>query len=171
MDTFDWLQDYSPGFRQLSKAELRAFAEFLFLWSLFEAKVLNEHGCANQIVASSARWASDGLLTAETFGQQLAYFRDRYVADGQLSYRFDHLRLRANDEEELVRRVLVGEDWTLANIAATVLIIVYRFRNNLFHGQKWSYELQGQLENFIHANKALKRAVELHVEEHSGVLA
>ena len=170
MDTFDWLKEYSPGFQELSKAELRAFAEFLFLWSLFEAKVLNEHGSANRIVASSTQWASNGLLTVETFGQELAYFRKRYVADGQFSYHFDHLRLRANDEEELVRRVLVGEDGTLADIAATVLIIVYRFRNNLFHGKKWSFKLQGQLENFMHANKALKRAVELHVEEHSGVL-
>ena len=170
MDTFDWLQEYAPGFQALSEAERRAIAEFLFLWSLFEAKVLNEHGSASVIVASSARWAGNGLLTVETFGQELAYFRNRYVADGQFSHHFDHLQLRRNDMEGLVRRVLNGEDGSLANIAATVLIIVYRFRNNLFHGLKWSYELQGQLENFMHANKALKGAVELHVEENSGML-
>ena len=69
-----------------------------------------------------------------------------------------------------MRRVLNGEDGALENIAATVLIIVYRFRNNLFHGLKWSYNLQGQLENFMHANKALKRAVELHVEDNARML-
>lgn len=171
MDTFDWLQEYAPGFQALSEAERRAMSEFLFLWSLFEAKVLNEHGSANVIVASSARWARNGLLTAETFGQELAYFRNRYVADNQFSHHFDHLHLRINDAEGLVRSVLNGEDGALENVAATVLIIVYRFRNNLFHGLKWSYNVHGQLDNFMHANKALKRAVELHVEENSGMLA
>ena len=170
MDTFDWLQEYAPGFQALSEAERRAIAEFLFLWSLFEAKVLNEHGGANVIIASSTRWARNGLLTVETFGQELAYFRNRYVLDGRFSYHFDHLHFRANDAEGLVRRVLNGEDGALENIAATVLIIVYRFRNNLFHGLKWSYNLQGQLENFMHANKALKRAVELHVEDNARML-
>ena len=155
----------------MSEAERREIAEFLFLWSLFEARVLNEHGSANVIVTTSARWARNGLLTVETFGQELAYFRNRYVADGQFSYHFDHLHLRVNDAVGLVRRVLNGEDGAPANIAAAVLIIVYRFRNNLFHGLKWSYKLQGQLENFKYANKALKRAVELHVEENSGMLA
>ena len=77
-----------------------------------------------------------GQLTAETFGQELAYSRDRYVADGQFSYHFDYLHLRANDAARLVRRVLTGEDGAPANSAAAVLIIVYRFRNNLFHGLK-----------------------------------
>ena len=86
MDTIDWLQKYAPGFQALSEAERQAITEFSFLWSLFEAKVLNEHGSSNAIVASSARWARGGQLTAETFGQELAYFRDRYVADSQFSY-------------------------------------------------------------------------------------
>ena len=86
MDTIDWVQEYAPGFQALSEAERRAITEFLFLWSLFEAKVLNERGNANAIVESSARWDRGGQLTVETFGQELAYFRNRYVADGQFSY-------------------------------------------------------------------------------------
>tara|TARA_B100000614_G_scaffold111617_1_gene100153 strand:- start:1007 stop:1162 length:156 start_codon:yes stop_codon:yes gene_type:complete len=44
----------------------------------------------------------------------------------------------------------------------TVLIIVWRFRNNLFHGEKWAYQLQGQLSNFTHANAVLMRLLERH---------
>lgn len=168
MDTIDWLRKYAPGFQVLSEAERDAYAEFLFLWSLFEAKALNEHGSARAIVASSARWARNGQLTTETFGHELAYFRNRYVEGGQFNHHFDHLHLRDNDAALLVQRVLLGEDGAPENIAAAVLIIVYRFRNNLFHGLKWSYELQGQFENFMHSNKVLRRAIELHVEENSG---
>ncbi len=169
MDTIKWLEAYAPGFQALSEAKRREITEFLFLWSLFEAKVLNERGSANVIATCSERWARNDHLTEETFGEELVYFRNRYVVNGQFSHHFDQLHLRVNDEAGLVRRVIIGEDRTPANIAAAVLIIVYWFRNNLFHGLKWSYELQGQLENFEHANKALKRAIELWVEERSGV--
>ena len=110
MDTIDWLRKYAPGFQVLSEAERDAYAEFLFLWSLFEAKALNEHGSARAIVASSARWARNGQLTTETFGHELAYFRNRYVEGGQFNHHFDHLHLRDNDAALLVQRVLLGED-------------------------------------------------------------
>ena len=50
----------------------------------------------------------------------------------------------------------------VAEVAAALLIIVYRFRNNLLHGVKWAYEIRGQFENFRHANAVLMQAIELH---------
>ncbi len=162
MNTIDWLEKYAPGFQALSDEERQAITEFSFLWSLFEAKALNEHGNVNAIVESAEEWARTGQLTADTFGGELAYFRDRYVADGAFTCHFEHLHLRQNDALNLVQKVLKGEDAEPEEVAAAMLIIVYRFRNNLFHGVKWSYELQGQLENFMHANTVLMRAIELH---------
>ena len=161
MDTIGWLQENAPGFPALSEAELEAITVFSFLWSLFEAKALNERGSADAIAASAARWARDGQLTPETFGQELAYFRNRYVTDGEFNDHFDHLHLRANDAPELVRKALNGEDGAPEEIAAAVLIVVYRFRNNLFQETKWAYELRGQLDSFMHANNALMRAMGL----------
>ena len=45
--------------------------------------------------------------------------------------------------------------------AAGLLIVVYRLRNNLFHGLKWAYAIRGQHANFGNANTALARALEL----------
>jgi len=42
--------------------------------------------------------------------------------------------------------------WKDADCVASLLIVVYGFRNNLFHGAKWGYELEGQLQNFTMAN-------------------
>ena len=162
MDTSDWLQEYAPGFGALCDKERQRINEFSFLWSLFEAKALNENGSANAIVELAKQWARRGQLTADTFSQEFAYFRDRYVADGAFTYHFEHLRLRQNDAPSLVQKVLNGEDAKPEEVAAVVLIIVYRFRNNLFHGVKWSYELKGQLENFKHASRVLIRAVQLN---------
>lgn len=47
-------------------------------------------------------------------------------------------------------------------IASAMLIIVLRFRNNLFHGVKWQYELASQLDNFETANHVFMTALEQH---------
>ena len=162
MTVFEWLVRNAPGFEVLSDDERTAITEFSLLWSLFEAKSLNEHGSANAILESARLWAEADLLTEHSFSRELAYFRDRYVANGEYTHHFHHLHLRENDAPDLVKQVLRHENASLEDIAAAVLIIVYRYRNNLFHGRKWSYELQGQLNNFRCANSALMQAIELH---------
>lgn len=162
MTTPNWFQEYAPGFQALTPEERDAIMHFTFLWTLFEARVLKTRASAKAIIEASRQWAGDGLLTMDMFGQELAYFRNRYVADGTFTHHFEHLHLRRNDAPGLVKKVLNSEEAEPEEVAAAVLIIVYRFRNNLFHGVKLSYELQGQLENFRHANTALMQAIELH---------
>jgi hypothetical protein len=50
---------------------------------------------------------------------------------------------------------------TASEKLTALFIIVYRLRNNLFHGSKWAYSFKGQLENFTHAGTVLMRAIEL----------
>jgi hypothetical protein len=66
------------------------------------------------------------------------------------------------DRAPLVRAILDGTDNDPQTKAAAVLIIVYRYRNNLFHGVKWSYEIAGQFENITHANSSMIKALEQH---------
>jgi hypothetical protein len=162
MKAIDWLQERAPGFRELSGDERDAIMQFLLLWSLFEARALNTHGNANSILAVAKRWAAKGLLADESFNPELSYFQNRYYADGDFTYHFDHLNLRRADQPDLVQRVLKNEAADLAEMAAALLIIVYRLRNNLFHGVKGAYEIRGQFENFSHANAVLMQAIELH---------
>jgi len=163
-----WFQQYAPGLQALTVEERDAITHFSFLWTMFEARVLKTRASANAIIEASRWWAGNGLLAADTFGREVAYFRDRYVVDGTFTYQFEHLYLRRNDAPALVKKVLAGEDAAPEEIAAAALIIVYRFRNNLFHGVKWSYELQGQLDNFTHANAVLMQAIELHERGNGG---
>ena len=45
---------------------------------------------------------------------------------------------------------------------AAILIIVFRYRNNLFHGAKWRYNLKDQLGNFTVANNVLTKVLDRH---------
>jgi hypothetical protein len=117
-------------------------------------------GNANSIRAVVDAWHEAGTLQTEVYDQQLAYFRQRYFVNGAFTYRFDHLR--PNDQVPLIRSVIDGSSNDPSRRVATVFIVILRYRNNLFHGMKWQYQLAGQLDNFTNANCALMTALEHH---------
>jgi hypothetical protein len=157
-----WLLARAPGFNDLTADERDAIVDFSLLWSLFEALILKNAGSANSIRAAVDGWYQEGTLQADAYDAQLAYFRARYFANGSFTYHFDHLHLRRSDQAALVRSVIDGGNNDPCCRVATVFIIILRFRNNLFHGLKWQYELAGQLDNFTNANTALMAALDRH---------
>lgn len=162
MNAIAWLEKKAPGFANLSGEEREAIMQFSLLWSLFESGALKTNGNAKAIVDLTAHWGNQGGLANDSFAQALAYFQNRYVENGGFTYHFGHLHFRNGDRQELVERVLRGETDAPADIAAAVLIIVFRYRNNYLHGMKWAYEMKGQLGNFTTANAALMKALELY---------
>ncbi len=101
-------------------------------------------------------------LDAGQYDEGFAYFRNRYFANGEVTHHFQHLNLRQSDHPDLVRSVIGGESDTPRDKVLCLLMIVWRLRNNLFHGEKWAYHLRDQLDNFTHANKVLMRVLESH---------
>lgn len=157
-----WLEAHVPGFEHLSDAERSAIGDFTLLWTLFEARVLATRGSAQRISDAVESWEQAGSSDEASCDAELAYFRDRYFANGDFTHHFYGLNLRANDRPALVRAVLNASDNHPRNRLIAMLIIVLRYRNNLFHGVKWQYNLAGQLDNFSHANSVLMRALEQH---------
>jgi hypothetical protein len=160
--SIQWLSARAPGFQALPDQDRAAIVDFTFLWSLFEAQVMGNFAGADLIGAKVDEWRAAGTLYADQYDGELGYFRQRYFADGEFTHHFPHLNLRAADQPGLVRCVLDGSNNDPRDRLLAVLMIVWRFRNNLFHGGKWAYQLQGQLSNFAHANAVLMRLLEQH---------
>ncbi|WP_342617551.1 hypothetical protein [Rhodoferax sp. GW822-FHT02A01] len=160
MNPIDWLCVHAPGFAELPSEDRQAIFHFSLLWSLFEARALRTRGSASAILAITQEWASHGQLTLAPFEVSLAYFRTRYIASGQPTRLLEGLTLRNNDSPALVLSVLKGENTNAADAVGALLIIVFRLRNNLFHGVKWAYGIRGQRENFNHANAMLMSVLE-----------
>jgi hypothetical protein len=161
MSAFDWLQQRAPGVPQLTPDERQAITDFSILWSLFEARALGNEASSKRLLRLTQGWEENGRLTADMFAPHLVYFRNRYFQNGQETQHFGHLNLRGNDRIPLVQSVLGGKSEGLANDTAVVFIVVFRYRNNLFHGLKWAYALQGQLDNFLQANSVLMKGLEI----------
>ena len=61
----------------------------------------------------------------------------------------------------LIKKVLLENDDNKSNKIETVLIIAYRFRNNLFQGEKELRELNSQRNNFIILNEFLSNIISI----------
>jgi hypothetical protein len=159
-----WLEGRAPGLRDLPDADRRAIFDFAFLWSLFEAQVMGNFARADRIRQKVDAWSQAGMLEAELYDAELGYFRNRYFADSALTHHFPFLALRPSDHPDLVQAVIEGANDDPRDRMLALLMIVWRLRNNLFHGAKCAYGLHDQRENFTHANSVLMRLLERHAD-------
>lgn len=117
---------------------------------------------AKKIAGLVDQWNAAGELGANLYDSGLAYFRHRYFRNGDFTPHFAKLNLRKSDMPDLVAAVISGANQDVRDGVLTLLLIVWRLRNNLFHGEKWAYWLEGQRDNFDHANAVLIRILERH---------
>lgn len=160
MTAVQWLERHAPGFADLGHRERFAPMEFALIWSFFEATSLNARGSVAMIEARIRELDRQGRLRPIEFVPALHYFRQRYFAQGQFTHKFHSLNLRPADLP-LVEAVLSGQSNDPVDSAVAVFVIIYRFRNHFFHGEKWAYHLMGQLQNFETANESLMRLMEM----------
>jgi hypothetical protein len=161
MQVIPWMEARVPGFQHLSEAEREAPMHFSLLWSYFEAEVLNRNASAAAIAAWIQALNDQGRLRVAEFDPALAYFRQRYVANGQFTYHFNTLFRGKADFRPMVEEVLLQDNLDRVDGVKAVFVIIYRFRNNFFHGNKWAYHLQGQLQKFEVSTIALMHAMEM----------
>lgn len=161
-----WLMERIPGYAELPDPDRDAIRSFAFLWSLFEAKLMGREASARRIAQAVEAWDDAGTLGAELYDGEVAYLRERYFRDGEFTSLFDGLRIRKGDMPDLIAAGISGDADAPRERVLTVLLVIWRLRNNLFHGEKWACGLRGQCANFTHANAVLMRVLERHADLH-----
>ncbi len=155
-ETLEWLSIKVPGFANLSLEERDAIYDFSFLWSLFEGTEMNRYCSVQTIRQYVSDLGQRGRLLDFDCDTYLIYLKERYFRNGQITEYFSHLHLERNHNPAEVMEALSNENATIVVRVIGCLIVVYRLRNNLFHGEKWLYQLQDQKNNFEYANVFLK---------------
>jgi len=151
------------GFDALSHEEVEGVRDFMLLWSSFEAEMLHSNAGAKVIADLAKDLEACGKLNSEPFAAAEDYFRNRYWQAGKLSaYAYD-LRLDRYQPKwrSLAEEFISGVGRSAGDRTAGLLLVIYRLRNNMFHGPKWAYGIQGQLDNFRAANSVLMTVLEL----------
>lgn len=161
--SLEWMRQRVDGFARLPEPDYTAITTFFWLWSFFEGNNLRSDGPRiDAIEALLDEWAAQNILNVRPFERGLTYFKARYFPERRESEHYFHLNMQRHpNHEPLVRRVLSGGNANDRDSLLAVLLVIYRLRNNLVHGPKWRYRLEGQLGNFQHANLVLVAALEL----------
>ncbi len=156
-----WLEEQVAEFGNLKDEEKSEIIDFCMLWSFFEGRYLNENGNVNSIREFATKFEKNGGFTKLKLDECVKYFVDRYVADGEFTHSHESLYLEKSGNPPEVNQMLKEVSSTTSEKLIGCLVIIYRFRNNLFHGVKWQYNFLGQLDNFTHANKLLMKLMQL----------
>lgn len=155
----EWFKQNIPEFKYIDTGTIDLIKEFVFLWSFFEFQFLNCKAKPNSIVVVANNLIGRNKIVKLDYEYCLTYFKKRYFKNGNFTEHFNGLNLRSNDKQVIIESVLSGESDQPKDELAAVLSIILRYRNNLFHGEKWSYNLNGQSDNFRHANEVLKNII------------
>ena len=161
VNEIEWINNHLQSNGLIDMEQVQCISSFSLLWNLFEGHVCGQNASIRNFENITKNLDEKGLLVRKDFDIYLSYYRDRYVSGGKMKSIFNGLRFRPNDRKDLVENVLLGKDDNLSNIVLSLLIIVYRLKNNLFHCIKSLYNINDQLDNFRKANRILMKIVEL----------
>ncbi len=164
-DEIDWLTGFLNNGDGLKKEGISRIGNFVFLWNLLEYIGLQKDASIAKIKSLVDQLDQNVPLVAGEFDEFVNYFSNRYFdPTGHSPYSLDGLKFRpgANDQaaKAEVTAVLTKNETNPLKVLKALLIICYRLRNNLFHGEKQLISLDGQIDNFIVTNNILKLVLE-----------
>ena len=159
-DELKWIMDFFDNAVDLSDEGIDRVRNFAFLWNIFEASACDKRANLNSIKDAVETLNNSEQLKSTDFEPFVDYFSNRYFnSNGDTTYSIDGLEFSnsTNDQvaKDKVESVLRRDEIRPKEIVKGLLYILYRFRNNLFHGNKQVVNLNTQIDNFIAANHIL----------------
>ncbi len=143
----EWIKETISESASLSDESLSSVSSFTLMWAVFEASESDPiNNMLTQIQELSSRVANE-MPPIDFLDDILKFWQNRYVENNAKGYRFEHLGFAEVEQENLVFSVLTEQNSNLAEKIHALLLITYRFRNNLFHGNKDITLLEDQIEN------------------------
>lgn len=164
MTTTEFLARRVYGYAELDDADRQAINDFSLLWPAFEGTILETDAKPGNLIQIAITLRDAGQLDMGRFAEPLAYFRDRYWRDGDFTLEYQGLYTGKYNaaNRKLVADALSSQPQLPEDTLAGLLLVVYRLRNNLFHGVKWAYGIRGQRNNFLQACAVLMGVMELY---------
>ena len=145
---------------EIDQEEIIEARNFAILWPLFENKICSRNCNYNTILKASKtlQICEEKLLPIWTF------FCNRYLTDGKVNQNFTGLRLAKKLNE--MRIIIETPNPSFKQQLFFCLYVVYRFRNNLFHGEKEPKQMWQQRDLFEQVNKLLIISIEAITAAH-----
>ena|SRR5215469_12778434 len=155
-----WIKANCDGGKTLKQETLNVVSNFTLMWSFFEATLCNKDADIKALESVSNKIGKRPPLPVE-IQTAVRFWSERYVRGGEFNNLFETLCFRRNDRREDVEAVLRCDKNDPESQLLAVMIIIYRLRNNLFHGLKQISELNDQVPNLTVACRTLAAVMEV----------
>ena len=152
-----WLTDHVYNYDELRTNTKKAIYNFSLVWSFFECYIFDTTFSISKI-QKKLNGLNDQRLSI--LDHEYNYFRNRYISNETINSLFEDLKFRANDKKDFVADCLINVETTNKDKTEALIIIIYRLRNNLFHGVKWDTNLNDQIDNFNFSCSTLIKLIE-----------
>ncbi|MEG2329266.1 hypothetical protein [Anaerorhabdus sp.] len=132
-EIFDTKDEINVGFENTLSELFRnpVFLGFLYTWSVFEEKVTDRIFTVRK--AEVKITSIDNFANKLDFNQELNHFVSRYQSHKSLVYSL----FNSNESEsEVFLEKIEKKDKNIYDNLSLMLTIVFRYRNNMFHGNK-----------------------------------
>lgn len=140
----------------ISPPTFEAIHRFTLLFSLFEAKLLNCKGSQGKSERYATTFISSNLVDIGHLNHVYGYFANRYAdAHGGKSKYQKLCGNRGGSLGKTVRTIINSSSPSDEKKLTACLFIAFRLRNNLFHGPKWLYTMNDQVDNLNEASNIL----------------
>ena len=158
----EWIAQNTRGGTEISVNAQNAVASFTTMWNFFESTLCENRASINAFDRACERLDVDQVLPATTqaLDECLAFWQFRYRTPDGFGNRFDGLHFRPADRRAHVESVLKGEAVEPREKLLALMVIIYRLRNNLFHGLKTLEMLNDQVQNLETASRCLASILE-----------
>lgn len=149
----EWLKEYFDR-PDLNEESMRSLLHFSLLWNMFEHSYFTDTNRLTVERLKSLASVSQTHLSQDETNYIYDFFKNRYFPQNKEDPRFRMLML-SKENHECCQEIFVSTTPShLEKIEATLLII-HRFRNNLFHGRKNPKTLNIYEEPFAVINRFL----------------
>lgn len=165
----EWINQFFNNAIDLNQNEgLERIKNFALFWNMFENFACENFANVAKIESFIEQLSGRTAISNEFVSPYLEYFIDRYTQNGTLNIEGLSFRNRKDDisAKAKVNAVLSRKVETPKEILEALLLILLRFRNNLFHGNKQIVNLDTQVTNFTLANKLLSDVLTLMKQNH-----
>jgi hypothetical protein len=158
-DVTDWINSKLGS--ALDEKAIKSIKDFSLVWNIFEDRACDNNASLPALERFIDR--NSGFLVAadEIITNTYEYFKKKYVDKDRINLKFTFLNLNRSDNPAFVESTLLAENPSLRDKALASLIIISRYRNNLYHALKDMTQIHEQKENFRIANRFLATILEI----------
>lgn len=162
-DEITWINDYYHNSQvdPILVTDIEKVLRFSLMWNLFESEICNMlfQDCKIKDIINAL--ITKDILNLKEFEDCIEYFRARYKDENKLQALAFRPDKKAQEMKSVVEQFITNTEKKASDIEA-IIYIIYRLRNNMFHGLKPLPELKYQEGNFASANKFLAQFLDLH---------